>query len=719
MPSEAETERDRLLAEKNRLETELDEAKRTIESLRAASSSPSPGMKAHHLPSLQQTKMDMVLNLAEMAPWEMDLKTNTFTFDDRFYALYGTSVEQEGGMYMPVEVYAREFLHPADIWMVDESVKKLGKTDDPNFEVTLEHRIFRRDGQVRHIVVRYRLIRDEDGTPVKTIGVNQDITSRKLAEDLLSNSERKLHAVVYGSPVPMFFIDREHNVLHWNKAMEQLTGVAEKDVQYGNGHWRAFYETKRPCLCDLLLARDSDAIRKYYDGQCDLANPQTRCTFTDFFPNLGMEGKWLTFSAALITGPGNNILGAVETIQDVTNQKTAEQSLVKAKEAAEASSQAKSEFLANMSHEIRTPMNGIIGMLQLLEFTDLSEKQKRFISLATQSSRRLTRLLSDILDLSRIEAGKLSLVNEPFDLPEVLNQALDLFLPTASQKGVTLSLDIAPDIHARMLGDAVRLQQILTNLIGNAIKFTPCGGTISVGISQRPSTQEDTIRTLLTVTDSGIGIPAKKLDSLFAPFTQAESGNARKSQGAGLGLAICKRLARLMDATIAVDTTEGEGTTFYVSIPMRPIDAEIPAPGKSNADADPSLASLRILLAEDDTVSSILAERFLKILGCDVTTVTNGQEAIEALRDNRFDIVLMDAQMPVMGGEAATRAIRRGEAGETNRSVRIIALTAYAMAAERHALLDAGMDGYLSKPLEFNDLKTMLGRMAPDQAVSS
>ncbi|MBG0791372.1 MAG: response regulator [Desulfovibrionaceae bacterium] len=699
----------KLLAEKQRLAAELEEAKQTIQSLRAASVSPSDAEAG--LNEVEQAKISLAMDLAGMAPWEMDLGTDVFTLDDRFYAIYGTTVEREG-MYMPAQVYAREFVHPDDAWVVGNAVGDLNATDDPDFEVRLEHRIIRRDGEKRCIEVRYRLIRDEQGTPIKTIGVNQDITFRKQSEEMLANSERKLHAVVYGSPVPMFFIDREHRVVHWNTALERLTGIAEKDVLHSGNHWRGFYESERPCLCDLLLREDNKAIREHYGGECDLSNMLKTCMFADYFPNMGTAGKWLSFSAALITGPGKEVLGAVETVQDVTGLKAAQQDLLRAKEAAEASSRAKSEFLANMSHEIRTPMNGILGMLQLLGFTDLSESQKEYVSLAAQSSRRLTRLLSDILDLSRIEAGKLSLVNEPFELSEVLNQSLDLFMPAASQENVGLSLHIDPGTCAYVLGDAIRLQQILANLIGNAIKFTPPGGRVAVNVRQLPPTRPGEARILLSVQDSGIGIPDDRLKDLFAPFTQVETGNVRRNQGAGLGLAICKRLAGLMGAGIAVDSEEGRGTTFYVSVPLRCIDAETAELGTARREDDPFLAGLRVLLAEDDRVSAILAERYLALLGCPVITVANGRQAVDLLRKQRFDVVFMDAQMPIMDGTAAARAIRRGEAGEANRSIPIIALTAYAMAGDQRALLDAGMDDYLSKPVEFNELKKALGRLA-------
>ncbi|MGE4193831.1 MAG: ATP-binding protein [Pseudodesulfovibrio sp.] len=700
---------EQLLARNESLVQELDRARKTIRELQVIHPGPLPGTGNSQDLTVRQAQMDLVLDLAEMAPWEMELATNIFTFDNRFYALYGTTAAQEGGCRMPAETYTREFMHPDDMHLVNNALEELFSTSDPFFEVNLEHRILRRDGKERYMVVRYRLIRDERGMPIKTVGANQDITSRKLAEKRLENSERKLNAVVYGSPVPMFFIDRDHKVLHWNTAIEQLTGIAEKDVQHSSNHWKAFYKDGRPCLCDLLLNQDDRAIAEIYKAECGVENMLEICVFTDFFPDMGENGKWLTFSAALIVGPDNDILGAVETVQDVTGLKTAEQNLLKAKEAAEASNRSKSEFLANMSHEIRTPMNGILGMLQLLESTDLDENQKEYVSLAAQSSRRLTRLLSDILDLSRIEAGKLSIINEPFDLFEVLNQALDIFLPLASQEGVELTSMLDPETHTKLIGDAVRLQQILINLIGNALKFTPAGGSISVEVRQLPEARENEVRILLSVLDTGLGIPDDKLTELFSPFTQGEKGNIRKNQGAGLGLAICRRLAGLMDASISVESEVGKGTAFHVSIPFKRIDDGIHRPEWARQD-NVSLTGLRVLLTEDDKVSAILAKRYLSLLGCRVVWAENGWQALDILRTERFDVVLMDAQMPVMDGVTATRAIRQGDAGKENQAIHIIALTAYAMAGEQHSFLDAGMDDYLSKPLELSALAAALGR---------
>ncbi|WP_051434546.1 LytS/YhcK type 5TM receptor domain-containing protein [Desulfonatronum lacustre] len=426
----------------------------------------------------------------------------------------------------------------------------------------------------------------------------------------------------------------------------------------------------------------------------------------------------------------NFILSAV---QDVTDQRKHEHALLLAKEQAEAANQAKSEFLANMSHEIRTPINGVMGMLQLLNTTKLDDKQHRFIQLATGSAQRLTTLLSDILDLSRVEAGKMEIHESTFSLEELQDSITGLFTVTAQSKGIALECTLDPAIPPRLVGDEARVRQILFNLVGNALKFSDAG-KITVEMVPIRSWKPEAVRILFTVTDTGIGIPENKLQELFQPFTQVDGSYTRRHQGAGLGLAIIKRLIELMDGHLCVESREGEGTSAYFALYFK-----LPSDAVTSKDSPRPPASaptgLRILLAEDDPSNAFPTQEQLKIAGHQVTLAENGRQVLELLNDQEFDVILMDIQMPVMDGLEATRRIRAAEtekqdsvvkdqhsapqvssfSPQPSRRIPIIALTAYAMVGDKEKFLAAGMDDYLAKPVRMEDLRKILERLPKDR----
>ncbi|MDP2215915.1 MAG: PAS domain-containing protein [Methanolobus sp.] len=892
-----------------------------------------------------QQQLSNALNIGKLGHWELDVVKGIFTFSDEFYSIFHTNAKEMGGYRMPIEDYARRFVHPDDRHMVSEETRKALDAGDSDFSRYIEHRMLYADGSTGYLAVKWFIVKNSKGQTVKSYGVNQDITDRKLSEKALMHSHNLLSYIVEHTRSAVAVHDRDLNYIYVSQRYLDEYKVKKKDI-IGKHHYEVFPDlpqkwrdvhqmalagevisaeddqyiredgtvewTRWECrpwyemdgsiggiivytevitdrkqteknleetsnileamldqLQDVVAFQKTDfTIMRYNKAGYELLNMSPEDVVgkkcyeligrQDVCPNCQLKkametkkietadryvpeldkyiratsnpildengeilfiveqlqditkskqteeklkrretllnkvfdilpvGLWfadnngkllrgnpagkriwgaeplisqeeygvfkawrlpsgeeilpedwalahtikegvtiedelleieafdnkrriiLNYTAPVLSDDGE-MLGAIIVNNDITELKKTEMELINAKEAAEAANAAKSEFLANMSHEIRTPMNAIIGFADLLMESEMSDVQRHYAQIVQKSGGMLLNLIEDVLDISRIDAGKLELERLDFDLLNLLKDFIDTMGLRAQLKGLELSYSLKENVPLLLHGDPSRLTQILTNLTGNAIKFTSEGKVI-IHISVE-SHNCDNVILRFSVSDTGIGIPEDKIDLIFEKFTQADASNSRRFGGSGLGLAISKQLVKMMDGDIGVISKVGEGSEFWFTVRLeKQSKAKWVEKYEKENLIQTSNNVLRILLVEDDMHSQEVAQSMLINLEFDVDTANNGVEAIKALETQPYDLVLMDIQMPEMDGLEATKIIRSPESKVINKDIPIIALTAYAMKGDRDKFFEAGMNDYISKPISLKVVGELLDK---------
>ena len=634
-----------------------------------------------------EQRLKQAQSMAQLGNWELDLLTDTLSWSDEIYRIFGFQPQAFAANY---EAFL-DGVHSDDRRIVDKTYSESLERKDDGYEI--EHRIVRKDtDEVRYVFERCEHEKDASGNIIRSKGMVQDITDRKLTEEKL----RKLSQAVQQSPVSIVITDADGTIEYVNPKFVEVTGYTTEEAVGQNPSILSSGEQPPEFYREMWETIKSGRV---WQGE---------------FHNRKKNGQsyWESASISPILNAQGKVTHYVAVKEDITKRKKTEDELHKAKEIAEAATLAKSEFLANMSHEIRTPMNAILGFLELvLEDKALSKFQRAHLTTAQNSANSLLGLINDILDISKLESGKFTIEQHPFKLFQLVKEIQATMETAAQKKGLKLEFDIQSSLSGLFMGDPLRLRQIIINLVGNAIKFTQKGG-----VSVRIMPAEKKGQLYFMIKDTGVGIPADRLGQIFDSFTQADTSTTRKFGGTGLGTSISKKLVELLGGRIWVESEEGKGSIFHFTINLPSTD-QVPedtdlfiVPGKAVLPG--SRCGFKILLVEDVDANVDLAQIRLEQQGHKVTIAWNGREAVDAVLQDEFDVILMDINMPEMDGLEATRRIRKLEI-DTGKHVPIIAMTAAVMEEETKRYFETGMDRVVAKPINFGKLYTVMEEVVP------
>ncbi|MDE5411796.1 PAS domain S-box protein [Alkalihalobacterium chitinilyticum] len=545
---------------------------------------------------------------------------------------------------------------------------------------------YRKNGSTFPVEIHITRLIDYNGHTIGLLGIGQDISEVKKAQQKVKEKDQLLSNIIDTIPHPIFVKDSAGKYLLVNRATSELFNTAAEEIigkTYSDFSISEKAEDVRIIETEVL-----ESGKAVYVQEQPIRHPVTG------------ELRWYyQVKLPLQTSDGQRILGIA---MDITERKWFEEELKGLRDQALVASQAKSDFLAMVSHEIRTPMNAIIGMSDLLLETELNMEQHQYVTITKNSAANLLRIINDVLDLSKVEAGHVSIVEEEFDLKNLVDEVIQVFSFEANKKGIQLSYNYDHSLPAVVVTDQARLRQIFTNLIGNAIKFTE-HGQVCIKLKPKDLIEKNTFILECQVIDTGIGIPKDKLSTIFDQFTQVDISTTRRFGGTGLGLTIVRSFIERMGGTIQVKSELGKGSTFTFTLQLKRGHSEKLDKEKQfrerDEDKDISIAGRRILLVEDSYDNQVLMKAFLKQERITIDVAENGLEAVRLFKRTSYDFVFMDIQMPVMDGYEATRLMREWEAKHNKKRTPIVALTAHALNKDKQKSYQSGCDGYLTKPI--------------------
>jgi PAS domain S-box-containing protein len=682
--------------------------------------------------------LDAVIYAASLGVWDWDLRTGKVKYSRRWAEIIGYTQEEAGDT---IETRDRA-LFPEDLPMANEAVEAHCRGLTPFYRA--DFRMRHKDGSTVWAQDRGRVIEwDSDGKARRLMGLMLDMTLQKTIEQTLAEKNAQLELIFNAARIGAWDWDVPSGGIRFNDVYLDMLGYSPGEIEGTIGEWESFVHPDDLEFTNAALERALAGGDEMYSAEIRMRHRDGHYVWTyDFGRVVARDGE----------GRALRMVGGHFDFDDKKRMELEFQAMREqeresrlARELAEESTRAKSEFLANMSHEIRTPMNAIIGLTHLALETGLAGEQEEYVRRTEVAAQSLLRIINDILDFSKIEAGKMEMEETDFFLEDVMTGVSDLMEVRAREKGLSFTVELPPGVPSRLVGDPVRLGQILNNLASNAVKFTSRGG-VSVRVSERRAGAGGGGTALLCfeVRDTGIGLSEEQIRGLFTPFTQADSSTTRKYGGTGLGLTISKRLAEMMGGEIWCEAEPGKGSLFAFTArfglgdqaagtadaegsadaagPADAAGADGPAWREIHPGADggraagaarrrrsreeeagllKALAGARILLAEDNEVNQLVASRILANIGFEVKIAGNGAEAVEMAGREPFDLVLMDIQMPEMDGLTAARAIR-GVPGL--RDLPIVAMTAHAMSGDRELSLAAGMNDHVNKPINLHEL---------------
>ncbi|MCP4337912.1 MAG: response regulator [Desulfobulbaceae bacterium] len=672
--------------------------------------------------------------------WDWDLETDEVYYSPRWKSMLGYREEELNGV---LDTFVT-LVHPTDKGRVLEAAHDYieGRTDSFEAEMTMRHK----DGHDISILSRAFLVRSKvDDKPIRLIGTHEDITERRKSEQFILDTSDILKMIALREPKEKIYDAIAHLyesrhpglrcsmlLLEGNKLMhagapsmpteycEAINGL-ENGPDVGSCGTATYHGIR-------VVVEDIDTDPKWKKIKHIALPHGMRCCWSEPIKNskgevLGAFGMYYNFPARPNESESNDMSSAARLAGIIMEREKSEKELdqhrkhleelvfertrqfEEARKEAEAANIAKGNFLANMSHEIRTPMNALLGLSRLVLRTDLNPKQQDYIEKINGSATSLLRIINDILDFSKIEAGMLDIENIHFNLNDTIKQVMDVFHQSAQDKGLEVNANVSTDAPCHLIGDPLRFRQILTNLVGNAVKFTG-KGSISVSV-QSFERGGESVKLQITVSDTGIGMTPEQSENIFGAFNQADTSTTREFGGTGLGLTITKHLVELMGGEIWVESKVNEGSAFIFTIPF----TEASEPNCLNVVNQiceiPDFRDIQILIVEDNKINQEVAKGLLELSHCSIIVANNGQEAVEAVASNsQIDLVLMDVQMPVMNGLDATIKIREGEDGKDR--LPIIAMTGVAMDADRVHVFESGMDALIAKPFTLEGLYSEL-----------